>query len=255
MNILSIENLSKTVNDEPLFDSVTLGLDEGEKAGIVGKNGAGKSTFLKTIAGIIVPDDGKVSMKNGTNMFYLPQEITFSPGSTVESFFYESDNPVITILSAYRKASEDGDTERSSGLFEEIEKKDLWEAERRYEGYLGKLGMNEDRNKRMADLSGGEQKKTAIARALAVSPDLLLLDQLLGYGPCCDDGGGETGTARTDDDHVEGFIPFGRSLTEVRCLRGAGKAGRNRRSGTRKQMTTGNGHDVSPFLHTETLSI
>lgn len=177
MNILSIENLSKTVNDEPLFDSVTLGLDEGEKAGIVGKNGAGKSTFLKTIAGIIVPDDGKVSMKNGTNMFYLPQEITFSKDSTVESFFYESDNPVITLLSAYRKASENGDTERSSGLFEEIEKKDLWEAERRYEGYLGKLGMNEDRNKRMADLSGGEQKKTAIARALAVSPDLLLLDE------------------------------------------------------------------------------
>ena len=105
MNILSIENLSKTLNDEPLFEEATLGLDEGEKAGIVGKNGAGKSTFLKTIAGIIVPDDGNVSMKNGTNMFYLPQEITFSLDSTIESFFYESDNPVITLLSAYRKAS------------------------------------------------------------------------------------------------------------------------------------------------------
>ena len=70
-----------------------------------------------------------------------------------------------------------------------------------------------------------------------------------------DDGGGETGTARTDDDHVEGFIPFGGSLAEVRCLRGAGKAGRNRRGGTRKQMTTGNGHDVSPFLHVKTLSL
>lgn len=66
-----------------------------------------------------------------------------------------------------------------------------------------------------------------------------------------DDGGGQTGTARADDDHVEGFIPFGRSLAEVRCLSGTGKAGRNRCSGTRKQMTTGNGHDVSPFLHTE----
>ena len=103
MNILSIENLSKTLNDEPLFEEATLGLDEGEKAGIVGKNGSGKSTFLKTIAGLIVQDEGKVSMKNGTNFFYLPQDISFSDDATIMDFFYDSDNMVIKKLDAYRK--------------------------------------------------------------------------------------------------------------------------------------------------------
>ena len=175
MNILSIENLSKTLNDEPLFEEATLGLDEGEKAGIVGRNGSGKSTFLKTIAGLIVQDEGKVSMKNGTNFFYLPQDISFSDDATIMDFFYDSDNMVIKKLDAYRKALEEGSDAQK--LFEEIEKENLWEAERRFEGYLGKLGMAEPLTKRMADLSGGEQKKTAIARALSVSPDLLLLDE------------------------------------------------------------------------------
>ena len=137
MNILSIENLSKTLNDEPLFEEATLGLDEGEKAGIVGKNGSGKSTFLKTIAGLIVQDEGKVSMKNGTNFFYLPQDISFSDDATIMDFFYDSDNMVIKKLDAYRKALEEGSDAQK--LFEEIEKENLWEAERRFEGYLGKI--------------------------------------------------------------------------------------------------------------------
>ena len=176
MNILSIENLSKTLNDEPLFENATLGLEEGEKAGIVGRNGSGKSTFLKAIAGIIVPDDGKISMKNGTNLFYLPQDIAFRDGATITDFFYDSDNPVIRKLAEYRTSIEEGRSD-SQRLFDEIEKDNLWEAERRFEGYLGKLGMAEPLTKRMSELSGGEQKKTAIARALSVSPDLLLLDE------------------------------------------------------------------------------
>ena len=79
MNILSIENLSKTVNDEPLFENVSLGLEEGEKAGIVGRNGAGKSTFLRCIIGSMVPDEGNVSMKKDINPVMLEQNVTY-PG-------------------------------------------------------------------------------------------------------------------------------------------------------------------------------
>ena len=77
MNILSIENLEKTLKDEPLFENVTLGLESGEKVGIVGKNGCGKSTFLKTISGVITPDEGKISLRSGTNMVMLEQNVTY----------------------------------------------------------------------------------------------------------------------------------------------------------------------------------
>ena len=89
MNILSIENLSKTVNDEPLFENVTLGVEEGEKIGIVGKNGEGKSTFLKLISGLIVPDEGKISKNNNTDIEMLEQSITYTPETTIESYLLE----------------------------------------------------------------------------------------------------------------------------------------------------------------------
>ena len=89
MNILSIENLSKTVNDEPLFENVTLGVEEGEKIGIVGKNGEGKSTFLKLISGLIVPDEGKISKNNNTDIEMLEQSITYAPKTTIASYLLE----------------------------------------------------------------------------------------------------------------------------------------------------------------------
>ena len=89
MNILSVENLSKTLRDEPLFENATFGLDEGGKAGIVGRNGAGKSTLLKVIAGYTVPDEGTVSARNGLNTVYLGQQVEFGPDATVRSFLYE----------------------------------------------------------------------------------------------------------------------------------------------------------------------
>ena len=104
VNILSIENLEKTLKDEPLFEGATLGLEDGEKAGIVGRNGAGKSTFLKTVMGILTPDEGKVSQRAGTDMAYLEQAVSFSGGATVRSYLYESSARKIQTLLSYRKA-------------------------------------------------------------------------------------------------------------------------------------------------------
>ena len=109
VNILSIENLEKTVKDEPLFTEVTLGLDYGEKVGIVGKNGCGKSTFLKVLKGEIVPDEGKISLRSGTNMVMLEQNVTYKPGCTVSEYLYEAKDENIAILKAYEKAIEEGD--------------------------------------------------------------------------------------------------------------------------------------------------
>lgn len=90
MNILSVENLEKTVKDEPLFSSLTFGLEKGEKVGIVGKNGAGKSTLLKVLAGILYPDEGTISIKNGADISYLEQNVSFCDDDSLEDFFFSS---------------------------------------------------------------------------------------------------------------------------------------------------------------------
>ena len=109
MNILSIENLEKTLKDEPLFENVTLGLESGEKVGIVGKNGCGKSTFLKTISGVITPDEGKISLRSGTNMVMLEQNVTYPEGCTVMDYLYLSQDKNIETLKEYHIALENRD--------------------------------------------------------------------------------------------------------------------------------------------------
>ena len=175
--VLSAENLAKTVRDEPLFENTTLALEEGEKVGIVGRNGSGKSTFLRCLIGDIYPDEGNVSMKNGANPVLLEQTVSYPEGTTVSGFLHLQKGRPLEILSAYQKALESGDEKEYTRLSAIIEKEDLWDIERRYEAVLTDLGEDLDPSAPMASLSGGQQKKAAIARALSVNPDILLLDE------------------------------------------------------------------------------
>ena len=177
MNILSIENLEKTLKDEPLFENVTLGLESGEKVGIVGKNGCGKSTFLKTLSGEITPDEGKISLRSGTNIFMLEQNVIYPEGCTVMDYLYLSKDKNIETLKDYHKALEKGDEKAYTALGEKIEKENLWDIERSFLASITDMGEDFSPESRMDSLSGGEQKKVAIARAFALRPGLLLLDE------------------------------------------------------------------------------
>ena len=177
MNILSIENLEKTLKDEPLFENVTLGLESGEKVGIVGKNGCGKSTFLKTLSGEITPDEGKISLRSGTNIVMLEQNVIYPEGCTVMDYLYLSKDKNIETLKDYHKALEKGDEKAYTALGEKIEKENLWDIERSFLASITDMGEDFSPESRMDSLSGGEQKKVAIARAFALRPGLLLLDE------------------------------------------------------------------------------
>ena len=175
--VLSVENLSKTVRDIPLFEDVTLALEEGEKVGIVGRNGSGKSTFLKCIAGELLPDEGNISVRKDAAVLLLEQTVAYPEGTDVMGFLHLIPSRALRLLSDYQRALEDGNTERYTELYQIIEKENLWDIERRYMAVLTDLGESIQPSRKMAELSGGQQKKAAIARVLALNPDILLLDE------------------------------------------------------------------------------
>lgn len=177
VNILSIENLEKTVKDNPLFEHVTLGLDEGEKVGIVGKNGEGKSTFLYTLIGKITPDEGKVSLRNGTRVALLEQRVTYKEGATISSYLYEANDSNIEILNRYKKAIEEGNNKESIALSEIIERDNLWDIKRAYMAALTDMGESFTGKEIMESLSGGERKKVALSRVFALKANLVLFDE------------------------------------------------------------------------------
>lgn len=146
-NLLSIENLTKSYGDRMLFADITFGVDEGDKIGIVARNGTGKTTMLRIIAGDESADSGRVVCRNGLRIGYLPQEPVFAANATVRSAAMD-DMP---------QTDHTDDPEAIMRL-------------------LSSLGLNEP-DKPVRLLSGGQRKKLAIARAVIADPALLILDE------------------------------------------------------------------------------
>ena len=169
MNALSVYNISKSVKDDYLFSEVSFGLEAGEHLGIIGKNGAGKSTFLKLIAGQTEPDDGQITINSSLRVAFLEQEVRFPEDCTLEGFLRLSKDPHVQLLVRY----ESGDHQ----LMDKLEILGIWDIEDRYRRYLTELGVSRPLDEKMAYLSGGMQKKAAIARILAIEPNILLLDE------------------------------------------------------------------------------
>ena len=169
MNALSVYNVSKSVKDQDLFSSVSFGLETGEHMGIIGKNGAGKTTFLRLVAGQLEPDEGEITINGSLRMAFLEQEVVFPQGCTLRQFLRLGKDPYIDLLRRY----EDGE----ASLMERLEALGIWDIETRYCRYLDELDVHEDLGTDMEVLSGGMRKKAAIARLLAIKPDIILLDE------------------------------------------------------------------------------
>ena len=181
MNLLSINGLSKSGREEPLFTDVTFGLNEGDKAAVIGRNGTGKSTLLSIIAGVLEADSGTVVTAKDAGISYLPQNPVFNPDDTIRSHIFKSKSPKLEIIREYEEictqlGKNSGMQKRYDELSELMEKQDLWNYEAQIRSILSMLGIA-DMTRRMGTLSGGMVKKVALAQVLVEDTKLLLLDE------------------------------------------------------------------------------
>lgn len=184
MNILSAEGISKSYSEKILFNDIWLGIGEGDKIGLIGINGTGKSTLLKVIAGLETPDTGRIIKANNASIGYLEQNPHFEPGTTVIQQVFTGHSPVMALLRDYeqviKKSQEkQGDTQLEKRLLELMQKMDTlnaWTLESEAKTILTRLGI-EDFDADVAALSGGQRKRIAMAGALINPTDLLILDE------------------------------------------------------------------------------
>jgi ATP-binding cassette subfamily F protein uup len=150
-------------------------MEAGERIGLIGRNGTGKSSLLKIIEGAARADDGKVWLSPGLKLASVPQEPKFEPGKTVFEVVAEGVGEGTRLLIDYHAAMHAGEYDRMHELQEALEASNGWTLQHRIEATLTRLQLPEDTP--VADLSGGMKKRVALARALVMEPDLLLLDE------------------------------------------------------------------------------
>ncbi|MFP4529498.1 MAG: ABC-F family ATP-binding cassette domain-containing protein [Candidatus Kapaibacterium sp.] len=183
MTIFSCHNLSKHYEDKLLFEGVSFGMDSGERLGIIGKNGTGKTTLMKIIAGIVTPDAGEVTFNSGVRLEFLEQAPDFRETDTPLDAVMKSRREVFDILEEYRtlcrrleKSFDAALSERVQSLTQKIEHTGGWTLEAEAKKTLGALGI-EDFYADVSKFSGGMKKRVALARALVSQPDFLILDE------------------------------------------------------------------------------
>ncbi|SDG21559.1 ABC-F family ATP-binding cassette domain-containing protein [Desulfosporosinus hippei] len=184
MNVLTAENLSKGYGEKVLFQDISFGIDEGEKIGIIGVNGTGKSTLLKILAGLEWPEQGKVTKGNSIRLEYLPQNPDFEETATVLQQVFKGNSPVMKLLREYElvleklaEKPEDSMLQQTLiGLGQQMDELDAWQLENEAKTILNKLGISKF-DTIVGTLSGGQRKRVALASALINPTDILLLDE------------------------------------------------------------------------------
>lgn len=182
MNYLSVENLSKSFGERKLFQSISFGLDQGQKVALVGINGAGKSTLMKIIMGLEVADTGQVAVNQNVKVAYVHQNPVFSGELSIyQTIFDGSTNATLKVIEDYHKAMLDSENGKDNSdllqtIFEKMDQLEAWDFEYQVKEVLGKLGLH-DTDISVGNLSGGQRKRVALAKAILEKPDLLLLDE------------------------------------------------------------------------------
>lgn len=175
-SFLQVENLTKSYGDRILFADVTFGVSEGEKIGIIAKNGTGKSTLLNIISGKETPDSGKITFRNDLRVSILEQMPVFPDGTTVLDACTHSDSNIAKTISQYEHALSTGDSKIINEAIHQMDTDGAWDYEDRLKQLLTQLKIA-DLNVAINTLSGGQRKRVALARVILEDPQLIILDE------------------------------------------------------------------------------
>ena len=173
-SILQIENLSKSFGDRIIFEGININLSEGDKVGIIAKNGIGKTTLMNIIMGRETHDSGKITFRNDIKVGYLEQLPVFNPEDTIIEACLSGDSIANYVVRQYEIALEKG--EDLTDLIVEMDSADAWDLEDRFKQFLTELKFS-DFSQKISTLSGGQIKRLAIAKLFIDKPDLILLDE------------------------------------------------------------------------------
>ena len=183
MNLMTLENISKSYSEKNLLENISFGINEGEKIGIIGVNGTGKSTLLKIIAGFEVADGGTITKANKVRVEYLPQNPDYNEDYTVLEQVFKGTSEEMRLLLEYEETLEKLNSDYSDSLNsklislqDKIDALNLWDLESEAKTVLTKLGIT-NFNQKVKELSGGQRKRVSLASALITPCELLILDE------------------------------------------------------------------------------
>ena len=177
MPLLKLDNVSVAFGLKPVLDNADLQIDEQERVGLIGRNGEGKSTLLKVLAGQVLADSGQVWRQAGITIATLEQSPLLPDASTVYDAVADSLGEVGHLIARYHDMllDPDVDLEALGKLQHQFEALDGWSLQQRVDSVLSRLNLPAD--KKINEMSGGWKRRVGLARALVVEPDVLLLDE------------------------------------------------------------------------------
>ena len=175
MPLITLDNISLRFSEKIILDEVNATIHKGDKIGLIGRNGEGKSTFLKLLAGLISADDGDLKVQNRTTISYLEQQPPEDNSDTLFNIVAQGLGDAGKVIANYHDSLKEGNDSKSSKLQQQIESEDLWHYLHKIETILNRFQLNSDSH--LSTLSGGWKRRVMLARAIIQEPDILLLDE------------------------------------------------------------------------------
>lgn len=174
--LLQIDTLTKSFGDKILFEDISFGIAQGDRIGLIARNGTGKTTLLNIIAGKEPYDSGRVVFRNDIRTAYLPQDPEFTPGLTVLEACFTTENEVVKLIARYEEMMSSGNHDDLDEVLSQMDMMQAWDYEQKITQILSRLNITR-LNQKVDELSGGQVKRIALANVLISEPDIIILDE------------------------------------------------------------------------------